>query len=193
MSKKKKKQEEAAQQQDTPAEADEAAVDASDPTADPNPTEEIDWKDRCLRAKADFANLQRRAAEERVQAVRFANADFGRALLDVLDDFERTLGAAESAEQVADVVKGVELVHEKLLKALKDNAIEPIAAQGVQFNPNEHEALMQQDSTTAEPGTVLQEVRRGYRLHNRIIRPSSVIVAKAPEPVEAESASPTEE
>ncbi len=145
--------------------------------------DEVDWKDRYLRSKADFANLQRRSVEERTMAVRFANADFIRGLLEVIDDFERMLEASEQEESASTVLEGVRLIHTKFLKVLKDNQVEPIDAVGQPFDPNVHEALMQQPSAEPE-GTVLQMVQRGYRLHDRVIRPSRVIVAKPVEAVE---------
>ncbi|MCH8880877.1 MAG: nucleotide exchange factor GrpE [Planctomycetes bacterium] len=142
----------------------------------------IDWQDKFLRAKADYQNLQKRAAEEQRNAIRYANADFARSLVQVLDDFERTLQAAEEAPEADSIISGVKLVHEKLLKLLGDHHVEPIEALGQPFDPHLHEALMQEPCETLPPGSVLREIERGYKLHDRVLRPARVVISKAPEP-----------
>ncbi len=144
----------------------------------------IDWQDKFLRAKADYQNLQKRAADEQRNAIRYANADFARSLLQVIDDFERTLQAAENAPEADSVVSGVKLVYEKLLKLLGDHHIEPIEALGQPFDPHLHEALMQESSETHPPDSVIREIERGYTLHDRVLRPARVVVSKAPQPSE---------
>ena len=144
----------------------------------------IDWQDKFLRAKADYQNLQKRAADEQRNAIRYAHADFARSLLQVIDDFERTLQAAENAPEADSVVSGVKLVYEKLLKLLDDHHIEPIEALGQPFDPHVHEALMQEPCETLPPDSVLREIQRGYKLHDRVLRPARVVISKAPEPSE---------
>ncbi len=146
--------------------------------------ENIDWQDKFLRAKADYQNLQKRAADEQRNAIRYANADFARALVQVLDDFERTLEAAEKAPEADSVVSGVKLVYEKLLKLLGDHDVEPIESLGQPFDPHLHEALMQEPCATLPPDSVLREIERGYKLHDRVLRPARVVISKAPEPSE---------
>ncbi len=143
--------------------------------------ENIDWQDKFLRAKADYQNLQKRAADEQRNAIRYANADFARSVVQVLDDFERTLEAAEEAPEADSIISGVKLVYEKLLKLLGDHHIEPIEALGQPFDPHLHEALMQEASETLPPDSVLREIERGYRLHDRVLRPARVVISKAPE------------
>jgi molecular chaperone GrpE len=138
-------------------------------------------KDALLRGKADFANLQRRAAAERAEAVRFANADLLKSLLSALDDFDRTIEAAESSDNLQSVVEGVELVHANLVKALQDNGLEEINALHEPFDPTVHEALLEQPTDEYAPGTVVEQVAKGYRLRDRVLRPAKVIVAKATE------------
>lgn len=138
-------------------------------------------EESCLRAKADCRNIQRRAAIERADAVVYANTGLMRSLLGVLDDFERSLEAAPANEQSAPWVEGIELVHANLLKALTEHGLERIEALHQPFDPNLHEAMMQQASREHAPGTVLQEVAKGYRMRERIIRPVKVIVSKSVE------------
>ncbi len=138
-------------------------------------------EDNLLRAKADFQNLQRRAAVERSEAIRYANADLMRSLLSVIDDLERSIAAAEDSQNSSSVLDGVRLLHANFLKALSSSGLEVIDAQHQAFDPTIHEALLQQTTTQCEPGTVVEQVSKGYRLRDRVIRPAKVIVAKAPD------------
>ncbi len=149
--------------------------------------ENIDWQDKFLRAKADYQNLQKRAADEQRNAIRYANADFARSVVQVLDDFERMLQAAEDAPEEDSIMSGVKLVYEKLLKLLGDYHIEPIEALGQPFDPHLHEALMQESCETLPPDSVLREIQRGYKLHDRVLRPARVVVSMAPESSEEQN------
>jgi len=136
-------------------------------------------RDKFLRAKAEAQNIARRAQQEKGDAIRYGNAELLKALLAVVDDFERTLEAAADIDQAQAVIDGVKLVYDKLMKLLKDSSVEVIEALGKPFDPTEHAAVMQQLSADQEPGTVIQEVVRGYRHRDRILRPVQVVVAKA--------------
>jgi molecular chaperone GrpE len=136
-----------------------------------------------LRARADFQNLQRRTAVERSEAIRYANADLMKSLVGVLDDFERSLAAAENPDNFKSVVEGVRLVYGNLVKALTDQGLEPIEALDRPFDPTIHEALLQVASTDRPAGTVTEQVARGYRLRDRVLRPAKVIVSRAPDPI----------
>ncbi len=136
-------------------------------------------EDALLRSKAEYQNFQRRSNAERQDSVRFANAELMRSLLNVLDDFERSLAACSGDATVESIVAGERLVHENLLKALADNGLEVIDARGKPFDPAIHEALMQMPSDQFAPGTVVEQVTKGYRLRERVLRPARVIVAKA--------------
>jgi molecular chaperone GrpE len=138
-----------------------------------------------LRAKADFQNLQRRAAAEQTDAVRYGNAELMKSLVKVADDFERSLEAAAKPENLPAVVEGVRLVYENLRKALSDHGLEPIEALHRPFDPKFHEALLQQPSDEHPPGTVIEQIAKGYRLRDRVVRPAKVVVSKAVEPVAA--------
>jgi molecular chaperone GrpE len=139
-----------------------------------------EWKDKFLRARAEQQNALRRAANERDESVRYAQADLLRGLIEVVDDFDRALAAAEQAETVAGVIAGIKLVHAKLAKFLRDHHVETIEAQHALFDPAQHEALMQQPTSDHAPGTVIQQAQRGYRLRDRVLRPAKVVVAAAP-------------
>lgn len=134
------------------------------------------------RAKADYQNLQRRTSLERTEAVRFANGELMRSLLVVVDGLQRSLDAASNSNNLKAVFDGVRLVYDDLMKALASHGLEPIEAHRKPFDPNVHEALMQQPSADTPAGTVLEEVARGYRLRERVLRPAKVVVARELEP-----------
>jgi len=138
-------------------------------------------EDALLRAKADFQNLQRTSAVERTDAIRYANAELMKLLVRVVDDFERSLAAASNPDNLQAVVEGVRLVYENLRKALADHGLEPIEALHRPFDPNIHEALLHQPTEEHPPGTVVEQIAKGYRLRDRVVRPAKVIVAKEPE------------
>jgi len=135
-------------------------------------------EDSLLRAKADYQNLQRRAATERAEAVRYANADLVKALLTAVDDLERTLAAVTPEESESPLVAGVRLALENFLKALREHGVETIDALHQRFDPLIHNAIMQQPSQEHAPGVVIQQAARGFRLRDRVLRPAMVVVSK---------------
>lgn len=145
-------------------------------------------EDKNLRLMAELRNTVQRAAREREESLRYAEADFARELLIVLDDLERTLAAAGDARSDDPLLSGVRLVYEQFLKVLRARHIEPIVAVGEPFDPALHEAMLQQPSTEHPAGTVMQELARGYTMHSRVIRPTRVIVSSGP-PAPAEPGS----
>lgn len=165
----------------------ESAVEAASPDSIAGLQARIEsLENSLLRAKADYQNAQRRSTADRIDAVRFANADLMRSLLNVLDDFDRTLAVAGEATH-DNLIEGVRLVYENLQKSLTEHGLETIEAKGEPFDPTIHEALMQQPSDEFAPGTVMEQVTRGYRLRDRVLRPARVVVAKAADDSEAES------
>lgn len=134
-------------------------------------------RDKNLRLVAELQNQQKRAQRDRQEAVRFAEADFARDLLVVLDDLERTQDSAQAASDAQAVADGVRIIYEHFLKLLKDHGIMPIEALGQPFDPTYHEAMMQKPSEEYPAGTVMQELARGYTMHERVLRSSRVIVS----------------
>ncbi len=137
-------------------------------------------RDKNLRLMAELQNQQKRAQRESQEAQRFAEAELARALLVVLDDLERAQEAARNTQDAQAVAAGVRLVSEHFLKVLRDHHVAPIEAVGRPFDPAFHEALLQLPSSEQAAGTVLQEVARGYTLHERVLRPTRVIVSSGP-------------
>lgn len=129
------------------------------------------------RARAEFANARKRLERERVEARRNATIEVVGSLIPILDDFDRALETVP--EEIADDswFEGVALVHRKLRTILDKVNIERIEAVGQPFDPNYHEAVLQEESEEYESGTVIKELQPGYRLQDRVIRPAMVVVA----------------
>jgi len=143
------------------------------------------WKEKCLRAKAELANYQRRVSKDHSESLRYANASLVRTLLPILDDLERVIESGTSHTDNAEaILNGAKMTLDNFLKALRDAHVERIEAEGQPFDPNVHEAILEQPSAEHTECTVLQEIAKGYRLHDRVLRPAKVIVSKA---VEAET------
>lgn len=138
--------------------------------------------DRLLRVQADLENYRKRAARERQDSIQSAQATLMGALLPALDSFDMALAATRTGDPInLDSLKeGLELAYGQLRTALSNAGLEEINAVQRPFDPNVHEALSQQESAEVAEGQVLQQVRKGYRLKERLIRPASVIVAKNP-------------
>jgi len=136
--------------------------------------QEVD--DRLLRLAADFENYKKRAARERQEYVAFANERLLKELLPILDDLERALDAAEQHEE-AQLEDGVRLVYRSLASLLGRHGVQQIPTDG-KFDPHVHEALLAQPSEDAETGAVIDVVRKGYKIGDRVVRPARVIVAE---------------
>jgi molecular chaperone GrpE len=130
------------------------------------------------RTQAEFANARKRFEKQRAEAYVNANADLVAKLLPLLDDFERALAAVPPSDQDDPWLAGVNLVYRKMVAVLEEMGVEPVPALGAPFDPNMHEALGQEPSDEYESGLVAREMRRGYRLGERVIRPSLVMVAE---------------
>lgn len=151
--------------------------------------------DRLLRTTADFENFKKRAAREKVESAQSASFSLVQKLLPVLDNFEMALAAAQSAtaarpsapaaegDKLASLQSGVLMIQQQLKSALVETGLEEIDATGQPFDPNFHEAVSQQESAETPEGHVLQQLRKGYKLKDRLLRPATVIVAKPPAPV----------
>jgi molecular chaperone GrpE len=138
--------------------------------------------DRLLRTTADFDNFKKRAAREKQEAIRFANESLLEKLVPVLDNFDMALAAsqAEGAETSQSLQTGVAMIHQQLKSALMEAGLEEINATGQNFDPNWHEAVSQKETAEVPDGQVVQQLRKGYKLRDRLLRPATVIVAKQP-------------
>jgi molecular chaperone GrpE len=142
---------------------------------------EENW-DRLLRTTADFDNFKKRAARERSEAAQYANVSLLQKLLPVLDNFEMALTAAQSAqgEKQAALQSGVAMIQQQLKSVLAENGLEEVDASGKPFDPAWHEAVSQQESDDGPEDHVVQQLRKGYKVRDRLLRAASVVVAKKP-------------
>jgi molecular chaperone GrpE len=137
-------------------------------------------RDQLVRALADLQNSRRRAQQEREDMRRFATESLVRDILPVLDNFERTLAAAEGGATVEALLDGVRLVERQLRQVLDGVAVRRIVAAGEPFDPALHEAIGSEPRDDVEAGTIVAEVEAGYIMNNRVIRPARVRVAAKP-------------
>ena len=137
--------------------------------------------DLLLRTTADFDNFRKRAARERQDAVKFANESLLQKLIPVLDSFDMASAAAGASEGAAQSLQaGVNMILSQLRSAVTEAGLEEIDATGKTFDPNFHEAVSQQETAAVPEGQVVRQLRRGYKLRERLLRPATVIVAKKP-------------
>lgn len=137
--------------------------------------------ERLMRAAADLENYKKRAARERLEAVKYANESLLERLIPVLDNFEMALTAANAPNtSVQSLQSGVSMIQQQLKSAMSEVGLEEIDAAGKPFDPNLHEAISQQETADTPEGHVAQQVRKGYKLRDRLLRPASVVVAKKP-------------
>jgi molecular chaperone GrpE len=139
-----------------------------------------EYLDLLQRTRADFENYQKRALRETVQERKYAHGGLASDLLPALDNLDRATAAAKQVGDKSSLAQGVSLVLSQLLDILRRHGITPIDALGKPFDPNEHEAVMQQPSTSVPPGSVLQVLEQGFMIHDRVLRPAKVIVSTAP-------------
>ena len=139
-------------------------------------------KENWVRTAADFENFKKRAAREKTEAAQYANSSLLQKILPVLDNFEMALAAAQNVkdEKLASLQSGVGMIQQQLKSALAESGLEEIDAAGKVFDPTLHEAISQQESADVPEGHVLQQIRKGYKLKERLLRAATVVVAKKP-------------
>jgi molecular chaperone GrpE len=140
------------------------------------------WE-RLLRTTADFDNFKKRAARERQEAIKFANESLLQKLIPVLDNFDMALAAAQTSgkgDAVQSLQTGVNMIYQQLKAALTEAGLEELDAADKPFDPNFHEAVSQKETAEVPEGHVVQQLRKGYKFRDRLLRPASVVVAKHP-------------
>jgi molecular chaperone GrpE len=153
--------------------AEEAAADAPAP-ADAPVEPQDDYKNRYIRAVADFDNFRKRSERERADFARYATSGVLREMLPVLDNFDRAL---EHAEEGDDFHKGVSMIYKQLFDVLQKHGLKVIDETGVHFDPNIHEGVMREEDPSVPSHTVVAVLQKGYFLHDRLLRPAMVKVA----------------
>jgi molecular chaperone GrpE len=140
--------------------------------------------DRLLRTAADFDNFKKRAARERHEAAQSAAAALVQKLLPVLDHFEMAQSAAQNAQApqsaIAALQDGITMIQQQLKSILAETGLEEVDANGKPFDPTLHEAIMQMETADTPEGQVVQQIRKGYKLRDRLLRPAAVVVAQKP-------------
>lgn len=137
--------------------------------------------DLYLRERADLENARKRHQRDREEAIRFANDRLLREMIPVLDNLERAVGHAEQGDDDRQgLLEGVNMTINQFRKVLEDFGVKPINALGEDFDPNLHQAMGHVETTDQAPNTVTSEFQKGYLLNDRLLRPSLVMVARAP-------------
>lgn len=136
--------------------------------------------DRFLRAAAELENYRKRAAREMSELRKYANQTLVRDLLPIVDNLERAIDAARAGHgEDHSLLEGVDMIRRELLKVLEGNGVTPVEALGRPFDPNLHEAVMQEEAPAdVADQTVLRELQKGYCIHDRLVRPAMVVVAR---------------
>ena len=169
----------------TPAEATDAAEKPADDAA-PESTESAEdvlkaelaaANDRNLRLMAEFDNFRRRSAKEQLELIETANGKLLEKLSEVQDNFERAFASENKAKDLEAFEKGMQMIYNQFAKILTDAGLEQIDPTGAEFDPNCHEALMQQPSETIPEGHVVTVFQKGYKLKNKILKTAKVIVS----------------
>jgi len=137
--------------------------------------------ERWLRERADVENVKKRAARERADTIRFANEQVLKDLLPIVDNLERAVEHARSGGDGQPLGEGVALILKSLLDVLERHGVTRVEAKGAPFDPTHHQAMAQVESEEHAPNLVVEEHQPGYRLHERLLRPALVSVAKAPD------------
>ncbi len=152
------------------------------------PEEKInDLEDKLTRTLAEMENQRRRFEKEKEDAFEYGGFSFARESLNLIDNFDRAKQSLENDEKIkgSDVLKKtlehLEIVKKDLISIFKKNNIEEIAAIGKKLDPNFHQAMMEIEDNNKEPGTIIQEIQKGYKMKDRLLRPSLVCVAKKAE------------
>lgn len=180
-------QESETQNHDTPGET----------AAEPDPWEALEmeaakWKDQAIRTAAELDNYRKRMAREKLDAVRYGNQGLLEELLPVLDNFDMGMMAA-SQEQGSMLYLGMDMVRKQLGDFLSSQNVEEIPAEvGGAFDPQLHDALSQEPSDEIETGNIVRIIRKGYRIGERLLRPTNVVVASSPDAA-AEASEPQTE
>ncbi|MAT38558.1 MAG: nucleotide exchange factor GrpE [Ectothiorhodospiraceae bacterium] len=134
-------------------------------------------KEQILRKVAEFENFRRRTREEQSQLVQYGNEGLIRELLPVVDDMERSLEAGGEHKDFESFFEGVKLLRNKFMSVLQARGLKPIETDGEVFNEEYHDAILQIPGSGKEPGAIIDEVERGYMIHDKVIRHSKVTVA----------------
>ena len=138
--------------------------------------------DRLLRASAEFDNYKKRSSREMEEFRKFANQSLIKEMLSVVDNLELAMNSTDGHKAIdKDLLQGLEMTHKEILRVFEKFNVKPIDAKGQPFDPAFHEAVMQEETNDSPKNSVINELQRGYMIHDRLLRPSMVVVAKPKE------------
>ena len=167
--------------EDDPMKALEAKFEAKEKEAEEN-------YDRLLRLSAEFENYKKRSSREIEEFRKFANQSLIKEMLSVVDNLELAMNSTNGHKAIdKDLLQGLEMTHREILKVFEKFNVKPIDAKGQPFDPTFHEAVMQEETNDYAKNTVINEMQRGYMIHDRLLRPSMVVVAKPREEKDSEN------
>lgn len=141
-------------------------------------SERDQWKEKYLRALADLENSRKRFQRDSLELRRYGHEVAVREILPVLDNLERAIQASKHAGNLEQLLQGLEMVVRQFYQILSHLGVEPVPARGEPFNPEMHEAFQEVERDDLPANTVVEEIQKGFRLHERLLRPAKVIVAK---------------
>lgn len=156
--------------------ADEPVAEADKVAVEVNEAEE--WKDKYLRLSAEFDNYRKRTLREKMELIESGGEDVIKSMLGVMDDFDRALGAMQTATDVAAVREGVELISQKMRDTLKSKGVSEIEAVGEKLDTDLHEAVAKFPAGEDKKGLVIDVVQKGYKLKEKVIRYAKVVVGE---------------
>ncbi len=161
-----------------PASSEEGQTDDSSTEGDSPEKELTEYRNAALRARAELENYRKRMSRDRIEMARYAEQHLIVDLLPLLDNFVRALDATATTEESKAILEGLDLVRKSWVKVFLDHNVTEIAPTGKPFDPSLHEAVCQVERNDLPPNTVVEELRRGYMLHDRVIRAAQVQVSR---------------
>ncbi|MFD2704129.1 nucleotide exchange factor GrpE [Salibacterium lacus] len=167
---------EAADARDTSVEQEDVKEPAEETELEKAQREAAEWQDKALRVQADLDNVRRRAKEDKERDAKYRSQSVIESLLPVLDNFERALNAATDQEEDGSLLQGVNMVYSQFFEALQQEGLEVIPTEGETFDPHQHQAVMQVEEEGFESNQIVEELQKGYKLKDKIIRPAMVKV-----------------
>ncbi|AST98112.1 nucleotide exchange factor GrpE [Shouchella clausii] len=165
-----------AEQEETENNSGSEVEEQEEPEVHPLEIELNELKDRLARVRADYENFRRRTKEEKEAQAKYRAQGFIEKLLPALDNFERALLVEPKHEEAKQLLQGMEMVYRQVEEALKQEGVEPIPTEGELFDPHLHQAVMQVSEEGYEPNQIVEELQKGYKLKDRVIRHSMVKV-----------------
>jgi len=157
----------------------------SDEQIDNEPENKTDvaeeWKQKYLYTLAELENFRKRVAKERSELIKYGSRDVFYELLEITDNFGRVIEADKKESDPKVIVQGIEMIYDQLMKLLRNHDVKPVDAENCEFDPNIHDAMQKVPTDEHKPGTVIQEIQKGYKYRDKILRPARVVVAAEPE------------